>query len=96
MSKRMKIMVPLILVFFMIAVSETLTASAEEVKEESFVDCYWNDISEILSMKQDSSFFESLAKEGIYYQYQNNNRASKEIGENVTFFSYDSCGYVCN
>lgn len=80
----------LVILLFCISLSGTASvAGAEKENEISFVEEYWNKISEALGMKRENSFLEKLEQKGIYYQFQGNNRMSKSVGENMTEYVYD-------
>lgn len=67
-------------------------AYAEETQEVSFIEQYWTQISEALSMKQDETFFEELETRNINYRFQDNIRVSKTVGDKITYFTYDTEG----
>lgn len=90
MSKKIKGMISAVLLFC-ISVSGTASAAgAEEGNEVSFVEEYWDEISEVLAVKRESSFLEELEQKGVSYQFQGNNRISKRVGESITEYVYDA------
>lgn len=82
----------LVILLFCISLSSTASvAGAEKENEVSFVEEYWNKISEALAMKRENSFLEELEQKSIYYQFQGNDRISKRVGENMTQSMFMIC-----
>lgn len=90
MSKKIKGMISAVLLFCVSVSGIVSVAGAEEGSGVSFVEEYWNEISEMLAVKRESSFLEELEQKCVYYQFQGNNRISKRVGESITEYVYDA------
>lgn len=94
MKKKCKMVLSVMLVIGMLISPGTARAYVEETNELSFIEKYWEQISNVLSMKQDNAFFEELEKRGIYYNYQDGRRISKSVNNETIYFIYNNAGQV--
>lgn len=84
----------MLIVICMLICHRTSIVSAGEGKEVSFIEHYWDEISEMISLKQDNDFFTELEQKEIHYEYQNNRRISKTVNGETTYFLYDTEGQL--
>ena len=94
MKKKCKILFSILVIFSVLVGTGAPVAYAEDLQEMSFIEQYWAQISEVLSMKHDESFFDELERERIYYSYQGEKRVSKTVNDVTTYFEYNEAGQV--
>ena len=66
MKKKCKILFSILVIFSVLVGTGAPVAYAEDLQEMSFIEQYWAQISEVLSMKHDESFFDELER-GVFY-----------------------------
>ena len=90
MKKKCKILFSFLIILSVLVGTGAPVAYAEETHEVSFVDQYWNQISEALLMEHDESFVDELEENGIFYQFQDNMRVRKIVGDKIIDYIYNA------